>query len=58
MDPNNKSNGWGAKWNQTGDLTITEGKNLFTLSGNVWDGSTTTWSLGCFGKVAGTWSKK
>ena len=46
MNPSTTANNWSNKWNQTGDLTIpTDGKNLFTIpSGDVWDGSTTTWS--------------
>ncbi len=46
MNPSTSANNWDNKWNQTGDLTIqTNGKNLFTIpTGDVWDGSTSTWS--------------
>lgn len=46
MNPNAAANGWNNKWNQTGNLTIpTDGKNLFTVPNNAWDGSTSTWSV-------------
>ena len=46
MNPSASANNWGNKWNQTGDLTIqSNGNNLFTIpTGDVWDGSTSTWS--------------
>ena len=53
MNPNNNDNRWNndgegdskPQWNKTGDLTTpTDGKNLFTLPNNAWDGATTTWS--------------
>ena len=44
MKPGTTANDWNNKWNQTGDLKVpTDGKNLFTLAANVWDGATTTW---------------
>ncbi len=44
MNPSTTANDWNNKWNQTGDLKVpTDGKNLFTLADNVWDGATTTW---------------
>lgn len=44
MNPSNTANDWNNKWNQTGDLKVpTDGKNLFTLAADVWDGATTTW---------------
>ena len=44
MDPGTTANDWNNKWNQTGDLKVpTDGKNLFTLAADVWDGATTTW---------------
>ena len=44
MNPGTTANDWNNKWNQTGDLKVpTDGKNLFTLAANVWDGATTTW---------------
>ena len=46
MNPSATTNGWGNKWNQTGDLTIpSDGKNLFTVPSGSWDGSTTAWSV-------------
>ncbi|MEE0950588.1 MAG: InlB B-repeat-containing protein [Paludibacteraceae bacterium] len=40
----NPNNGY-IKWNKTGNLTIpTDGKNLFTVPNDSWDGATTTWS--------------
>ena len=45
MNPSASTNNWNNKWNQTGDLTIpTDGKNLFTIPSDSWDGATTTWS--------------
>lgn len=45
MNPSTTANNWNNKWNQTGDLTIpTDGKNLFTVPSNTWDGATSTWS--------------
>lgn len=45
MNPATTANNWDNKWNQTGDLTIpTDGKNLFTLPADSWDGATATWS--------------
>ena len=45
MNPSASTNNWNNKWNQTGDLTIpTDGKNLFTIPSDFWDGATTTWS--------------
>ncbi len=44
MKPGTTTNDWNNKWNQTGDLKVpTDGKNLFTLAADVWDGATTTW---------------
>ena len=44
MNPGTTTNDWNNKWNQTADLKVpTDGKNLFTLAANVWDGATTTW---------------
>ncbi len=45
MNPATTANNWDNKWNQTGDLAIpTDGKNLFTLPADSWDGATATWS--------------
>ena len=44
MNPSTTANDWNNKWNQTGDLKVpTDGKNLFTLAADVWDGATSTW---------------
>ncbi len=44
MNPQNTTNNWNNKWNQTGDLTIpTDGKNCFSVPNGSWDGSTTSW---------------
>ena len=46
MNPSTTVNNWNNKWNQSGDLKVsdfTSGKNLFTVGSGVWDGATTTW---------------
>ena len=46
MDPNNTTNSWDAKWNQTGDLTLpTDGKNCFIPTSGWWDGDTGSWTV-------------
>ena len=45
MNPSATANNWNNKWNQTGDLTITDGKNLFTIPNGSWDGATSGWSV-------------
>lgn len=49
LNPSGTPNDWSSKWNQTEDLTIPSGKNLFTI--NSWDG-------GADGKCKGVWSTK
>ena len=47
MNPGNADNNWNNKWNQSGDLKVsdfTSGKNCFTVASGSWDGATTTWS--------------
>ena len=45
MNGSTTANNWNNKWNQTGDLTIpTDGKNLFTVPNESWDGATNDWS--------------
>ena len=44
MNPNNGTNDWAQKWNQTGDLTWNGTNNLYTMTTGSWD--------------AGSWSKK
>lgn len=44
MNPSGNQKDWSGKWNQTGDLTIpTDGKDLFTVPSEAWDGSTNGW---------------
>ena len=45
MNPNNTSNSWDTKWNQTADLTIpTDGTNCYTVAGGTWDQGGGEWS--------------
>lgn len=45
MNPNNTTNSWNNKWNQTGDLTWPTEGNLYTINSGVWDsGSNGYWS--------------
>ena len=45
MNGSTTANNWDNKWNQTSDLTIpTDGKNLFTVPNESWDGATNDWS--------------
>ena len=47
MNPNGTANNWNNKWNQTGDLNIsdfTKGNNCFSVSSGSWDGATKAWS--------------
>lgn len=47
MNPGNAANNWDNKWNQSGDLKVsdfTSGKNCFTVASGWWDGATTAWS--------------
>ena len=44
MDPNNPTNDWGAKWNQTEDLVWDESKNLFKPNSKHNGKNTGTWS--------------
>ena len=44
MNPATAENNWDNKWNQTSDLTLEEGKDLYTIAEGAWDN-------------AGTWSK-
>ena len=39
----NSTPSWDKKWNQTGDLTLSNDKNLFTIT--QWDNQTTGWSV-------------
>ena len=46
MDPNNATNDWSAKWNQTSDLTVpTDGSNCYTVEDGTWDSGNGTWSV-------------
>lgn len=47
MNPANAGNDWNNKWNQTGNLNVSDfksGKNCFTVPSNSWDGATASWS--------------
>lgn len=46
MNGSSTKDDWNNKWNQTADLTVpTDGKNLYTVPGNTWDGSSNAyWS--------------
>lgn len=47
MNPGAAANDWGNKWNQTGNLEVsdfTSGKNCFSVPSGSWDGATTVWS--------------
>ena len=37
MNPAQKENNWGNKWNQTVDLTIEKENNLYTIGNEAWD---------------------
>jgi hypothetical protein len=43
MNPSATANDWSNKWNQTGDLTIPDDKNLYTIKDGSWDAG--TWSV-------------
>ena len=48
MNPELEKNEWASLWNQTEDLTIPEGKDLYTITG---------WGEGHGAKATGAWSK-
>lgn len=48
MNPELPANEWASVWNQTEDLTIPEGKDLYTITG---------WGEGYGAKATGEWSK-
>lgn len=50
MNPSAATNNWDNKWNQSADLTITKGKNHYTVSEGAWDNGEGTW------KTAGAWT--
>ena len=52
MNPATTDNGWGSKWDQTGDLTVPSDKNLFIPTEGVWDGMTESWDV--YGENGGT----
>ena len=43
MNPSQKENSWGNKWDQTADLTIDTEKNFYTVSEGVWSKGEGTW---------------
>lgn len=44
MNPASLSTGWGNKWDQTNDLTITDGSDLYTVAAGAWSNGKGTWS--------------
>ena len=45
MNPNTSTNNWGNKWNQTGDLVLSNSdSNLYTVAEGAWDKGEGTWS--------------
>ena len=60
MNGSNNNNGWGNKWNQTGDLTIpTNGRNTFNAPSTCYDGYTGGWQTSAYTPtftVAGTFN--
>ena len=50
MNPSAAANNWNNKWNQSADLTITKGKNHYTVAEGAWDKGGGTW------KTAGDWT--
>ncbi len=50
MNPSALANNWNNKWNQSADLTITKGKNHYTIEEGAWDKGGGTW------KTAGDWT--
>ena len=50
MNPSAVANNWENKWNQSADLTITKGKNHYTVADGAWDNGEGTW------KTAGEWT--
>lgn len=36
MDGSKPENGWSNRWNQTADLVVPSGKNMFVLNTNSW----------------------
>lgn len=45
MNPATTQNDWSNKWNQTEDLTIPDGKNLYTVASGSWDNGGGTWGV-------------
>jgi hypothetical protein len=46
LNPAYSSFDWAGKWNQTGNLALANGNNLYTIASGAWD------------KGSGNWSKK
>ena len=44
MNPDNQTNNWNNKWNQTADLTYDGTNNLFTVKEGTWDSGGGTWT--------------
>ena len=51
MNPNNATNSWDTKWNQTADLTYDGTKNCYTVKEGTWDKGGGTWSTATFTAV-------
>ena len=46
MNPNTSTNNWGNKWNQTGDLVLSNSdSNLYTVAEGAWDKGEGTWTI-------------
>ena len=45
MNPATTENNWDNKWNQTSDLTLETGKDLYTIAEGAWDKGAGTWSV-------------
>ena len=44
MNSSASATGWNNVWNQTNDLTITSGKDLYTVAAGAWSNGSGTWS--------------
>ena len=45
MNPASTTVDWTNAWNQTADLTVQSGCNMFTINSGEWTGATGTWSV-------------
>ena len=51
INPNTNENSWNTTWNQTNDLEITEGKNLYTVAAGAWSKGSGSWSSANYTKA-------